>query len=126
MRYLFALLLVSILSASKCGHKKNSIDSKDTTILNDSIPACVRKLIDNANKETPSSAALQVDEYLYKNKKMFLFTAQCCDQFNMLYDDSCKAVCAPTGGFSGRGDGKCTDFDSAAEHIRLVWKNPSQ
>lgn len=124
MKFLFAFLLVPFLSVSKCGHKKHSTESRDTTAVNDSIPACVQKLIDEGNKERPPNAPLQVDEYIYKNKKVFLFTAQCCDQFNMLYDDSCKAICAPSGGFTGRGDMKCGDFDSTAKHIKLIWKNP--
>ncbi|MBI5858023.1 MAG: hypothetical protein HZB42_10310 [Sphingobacteriales bacterium] len=123
MKFLFTFLLVPFLSASKCGHKKNSTESKDTAALNDSIPVCIQKLIDDGNKETPSNAPIQIDEYLYKGKKVFFFTAQCCDQFNMLYDDSCKAICAPSGGFTGRGDLRCTDFDSLAKHIKVIWRN---
>lgn len=126
MKYLLILLLVPLFSASKCGeHKKENAGQENTEAAKDSIPACVQKLIDAGSKEIPD-APLQVDEYLYKNKKVFLLTAQCCDQFNILYDDSCKAICAPSGGFTGRGDGKCTDFDSTAKHIKLLWKNPSK
>lgn len=125
MKYLFVLLIIPFLSASKCGeHKKKTSDQENTRLVNDSIPACVQKLIDDGNKEIPPSAPLQVDEYFYKNKKVFLLTAQCCDQFNMLYDDSCKAICAPSGGFTGRGDLRCPDFDSLAKHVKVIWKNP--
>jgi hypothetical protein len=97
---------------------------KKTGSGKDSIPVCVRKLIDAGNKNEPSTAPWQVDEYLYNGKKVFLFTAQCCDQFNTLYDISCNVICAPTGGFTGRGDGRCPDFGSTAKFVKLIWKDP--
>ena len=29
------------------------------------------------------------------------------DYDNLLFDDNCNYICAPSGGFSGAGDGKC-------------------
>ena len=128
MKYLLVLLFIPFLSTTECGkHKKNATAAqKNNEPVKDTIPACVRKLIDEGNKETPPSAPIQIDEYLFNNKKVFLLTAQCCDQFNMLYDDSCKAICAPSGGFTGRGDGKCTDFDKEAKYVKMIWKNPAK
>lgn len=127
MKYLLALLICPFLSASECAnHKKQVVTTKENSEqVKDSIPACVQRMIDSGRKEIPD-APVQVDEYIFKGKKTFLFTAQCCDQFNMLYDDSCKAICAPSGGFTGRGDLRCTDFDSLAKHIKIVWKNSSK
>ena len=95
MKYLLILLVFPFLSASECGKKK----------------------------EIPPNPPLQVDEYLYNGKKVFLFTAPCCDFFNMVYDDSCKAVCAPSGGITGKGDGKCEDFATTAKFVKSIWKN---
>ena len=123
MKYLLLLFAIPFLSASECGNKKEKeavAGESDTTAL----PACVQKLIDDAKKEDPPMPPVQVDEYLYKGKKVYLFTAQCCDFYNMVYDDSCKNLCAPSGGFTGRGDGKCPDFDSTAKLVRTIWKNP--
>ena len=123
MKYLLLLLVIPFLSASDCGSKKEkkAVDSKtDTTVL----PACVQKMIDDAKKEEPPMPPVQVDEYSYKGKKVYLFTSQCCDFYNLVYDDSCKNLCAPNGGFTGRGDGKCPDFDSTAKRVRTIWKNP--
>ena len=68
----------------------------------------------------------QVDEYLYKDKKVYLAIAQCCDFFNLLYDENCKEICAPTGGFTGKGDGKCPDFEKEAKLIKTIWKEKSE
>ena len=95
-------------------------------MMKDSIPVCVRKLIDEGNKEIPPNPPQQADEYFYNGKTVFLFTAQCCDQFNTLYDDSCKMICSPSGGITGRGDRKCEDFFKTAKHVKIIWKNPAQ
>ena len=127
MKYLLILLVFPFLSASECGKKKEKENVTEQDLNgasnNDSIPVCVRRLIDSANKEIPPNPPLQVDEYLYNGKKVFLVTAPCCDFFNMVYDDSCKAVCAPSGGITGKGDGKCEDFATTAKFVKSIWKN---
>ena len=124
MKYLLILLVFPFLSASECGKKKKKKIEDNREAVKDSIPVCVRKLIDDANKEMPPNAPVQVDEYSYNGKTVFLLTAPCCDQFNTLYDDSCKMICSPSGGITGRGDRKCDNFSKNASFVKLVWKNP--
>ncbi len=131
MKYLLLLLAIPFLSNSECGKKKtDTVTTEEQTEIvdtkNDSIPACVQKLIDDGNKETPSTAPTQVDEYIYKDKKVYLAIAHCCDFFNLLYDENCKEICAPTGGFTGKGDGKCPDFEKEAKYIRTIWKEKNE
>lgn len=40
-------------------------------------------------------------------RPVYLFTAPCCDIGNPLYDAEGRFICAPSGGFTGQGDGKC-------------------
>jgi len=123
MKYLLIVLMLPFLSASECGKKKNNKTADNTETVKDSIPVCVRKMIDAANKETPPDAPEKIDEYVYNGKTVYLFMAQCCDQFNVLYDDSCKMICSPSGGITGRGDRKCEDFSKNAKHIKQIWTN---
>lgn len=124
MKYLLVLFAVPVLSAGECGSgTKNAGTPQETA---DSIPPCVRKIIDAGEKGTPSNGPLEVNEYLYNNKTVYLFTARCCDQFNVLYDANCNTICAPSGGFSGRGDGKCPDFEKNAKLVKLIWKSDKQ
>jgi hypothetical protein len=125
MKLLLLLITIPFLTASDCGTKKEKTTT-DNLIPSDSIPACVQRIIDDSKKEDPPMPPVQVDEYLYKGKKVYLFTAQCCDFYNMVYDDSCRNICAPTGGITGKGDGKCPDFDSTAKLVKNIWKNPVQ
>lgn len=121
MKSFLLLLLLPVLYAGKCGETKISKESREPA-PNADIPACVQQLLDEAAQSKPPVLPLQVDEYLYKGKKVYLFTADCCDFYNLVYDENCKRVCAPSGGFTGGGDGKCRDFDSTAKLVKTLWK----
>lgn len=123
MKYILLLLAFPALMASDCGNKKDknddSANSKEDT---SAVPACVKKLLDDAAKDTPPTLPIQIDEYSYKDKTVYLVTADCCDFYNIVYDVNCEKICAPSGGIAGTGDGQCPDFSKEAKHIRLVWK----
>lgn len=110
MKYLFILLVFPFLSASDCSKKK------------DAMPTCLAEMITERTKEIPPSPPEQIDEYLYNDKTVYLVTAPCCDQFDVVYDENCKEICAPSGGITGKGDGKCEDFFKTAKQIKVLWK----
>ena len=88
------------------------------------IPSCIQARIEQIKLEHKWNPPAEVHEYLYNEEKVYLITSDCCDQFITLVDGSCKTICAPSGGITGKGDGKCPDFYEKAQHIRLVWKDP--
>ncbi len=108
--------LLLLLLVSGCGNGKKSQSGN-----NDGIPACVQKMISENSGSNPPSAT-QIDEYSYNGKRVFLVTAPCCDRYNILYDENCTTICAPSGGLAGKGDGKCADFSAMAKFVKLVWK----
>ena len=107
MKYLIVLLAFPFLSASECTKK-------------DTIPSCVQTFIDKGIQNLPE-APQQIDEYLYNGKRVYLVTAPCCDQYNTVYDKDCTAICAPSGGITGKGDGRCPNFSTTATHVRVIW-----
>ena len=96
---------------------------KSSKTADSSIPECVLHRIDEIKKLPKWSPPAEVSEYMYNGKKVYLFTADCCDQFIILADDACNPVCAPSGGITGKGDGKCPDFDEKAQLLRVLWKD---
>jgi hypothetical protein len=64
-----------------------------------------------------------VEEYMYEGKQVFLFSSPCCDRYNEVFDIYCNYVCAPSGGYNGKGDGKCVSFKDAAQLVKLIWKD---
>jgi hypothetical protein len=106
LRICFAIILGSLLV---------SCENKDL-ILTDDCPTCFASILNKVN------APLEIWAYKYNNQAVFLAVADCCDQYNFLYDSKCNQLCAPSGGFSGSGDGKCADFNDKATDGKLVWK----
>ncbi len=122
----YFLLAGAIGVIMSCGNGKNSASSSPDGMGKDSVPACVRKTLDELAKQEPPMLPLEVNEYIYNGKTTYLFTADCCDHFNLLYDENCKVICAPSGGFTGKGDGKCADFDKTAKLVRMIWRKPGK
>jgi hypothetical protein len=88
------------------------------------IPSCIQQRIDQIKAVPKWNPPAEVNEYIYQGKHVYLFSADCCDQFNELLDGDCKYVCAPSGGITGKGDMKCPDFFTTAQFVKLVWKDP--
>ncbi len=109
MSYISIIAIVTIL-AIECNKKME-------------IPACINEKIEQFKSEPKTNPPMQINEYEYMGERRFLFSAPCCDQYEVLYDESCNYICAPSGGIAGHGDGKCSDFSTVAKHIRLVWKD---
>jgi hypothetical protein len=112
MRFIIISVISLVLSGSQC--TKNKIAD---------IPTCVQKKINDIKAQPKWNPPATVTEYLYNGKTVFLFTSDCCDQYNVLYDNNCNYICAPSGGFTGQGDGKCKYFYTTATLVREVWKD---
>jgi hypothetical protein len=105
MKFILVLIAIQFLTTNQSCNK-------------DSIPGCIEKM----TQGDPSATPLRIDEYEYQGKRVFYVTEDCCDKFNTVYDESCNPLCAPSGGLTGMGDGKCPDFDSKAKLIKKIWE----
>ena len=110
--FLFTAIIILSIVQQKCG--KSAVNT---------IPTCIQAKIDEIKKQPKWNPPASVEEYNYNGKRVFLFSSDCCDQFNQAYDESCNYVCAPSGGITGKGDRKCDDFKEKATLIRVVWKD---
>jgi hypothetical protein len=91
---------------------------------NNEIPSCIQQKIDHIKAVNKWNPPAKVNEYIYQGKHVYLFSADCCDQFDELYDKNCNYICAPSGGITVKGDMKCPDFSTASQFVKLVWKDP--
>ena len=77
----------------------------------------------NADERHPSVIAVR--EWPYQGRTVYEIQAGCCDRFNELYDAQGTYLCAPSGGYTGRGDGKCPDAvaarETAGDQVRKLW-----
>ncbi|RKZ51196.1 MAG: hypothetical protein DRR16_14740 [Candidatus Parabeggiatoa sp. nov. 3] len=67
-----------------------------------------------------------VYQYRYKDNIVYRVSSPCCDQFNILYNYDGDGICAPDGGFTGNGDGRCADFFTESTNEILVWRDTRQ
>ncbi len=103
-----ALILLTGFSVASC-HKNG-------------LPACVENHIQNAKAAPLQNPPAEVWKWEVDGHTYYYFTSPCCDQFNFLYDTECNEVCAPDGGFTGAGDGKCPDFSGEITKTQ-IWRD---
>lgn len=86
-------------------------------------PDWVENLIVEFKSQPVGNPPQSIWQYMYKGQIVYYIPPQCCDQFSTLYDENGLIICAPDGGFSGAGDGKCPDFFSERKNEKLIWKD---
>ena len=87
-------------------------------------PKWVDELIKRFQNAPVGNPPQSIWRYQFKGQVVYYVPPQCCDQFSSLYDINGNLICAPDGGFSGAGDGHCTDFFANRTNEKLVWKDP--
>jgi len=108
-------LLIVVVFAS-CATSKNQRGPATSSL-------CIAQLIKTFKDAPQQNPPRSIYRYFYKNKTVFYVTPLCCDQFSDLYDENCKLLGHPDGGFTGKGDGLFIDFDEAKSAEKLIWKD---
>ena len=90
---------------------------------NNEIPTCINNKITEMKSAKVSNPPSSVYQYKYEGKTVYYIPPTCCDIPSQLYDKDCNLICNPDGGFSGKGDGKCTDFFDKRKNEKLIWKD---
>ena len=112
-----AALVVLPLLAARC--------QKEVT----PTPACptnsLQAKIAELQAKPKGNPAYTIWQYKWQGQRVYLASDQtCCDQFVTLYDVCFNVLCAPSGGLSGKGDGRCPEFYQQATDEQLVWRDP--
>ncbi len=115
------LFAAGLLVISACNNKSNR-----KTQTPGGIPSCLAAKIEVFSKKDAENPPVRIDEYQYKGQTVYLFTADCCDQYNTVYDGNCNAICSPSGGLDGGGDRKCTDFSNEAKLVKKIWEKKDE
>jgi len=119
MNTLFPIIITAswlILSSAQPGC--NTPDgSKNTT------PACIQKEIEKIKSEEVWNPPASVWQYEYNGQTVYYIPAHFADIPSQLLDNNCNPICSPDGGFTGEGDGKCSDFISKRANPKLIWQD---
>lgn len=112
MKKTLLFIFIGILVLTSC---------ENTTATND-IPTCIETKIQDLKNESVQNPPAKVWKWEVDGQTYFYITSDCCDQYNYLYTSNCEIVCAPDGGLTGEGDGKCPSFTNEIVKT-LVWED---
>ena len=112
MKYKLVVLFFTFLLAYGCSQSTEP-----------EVPGWVNELISEFKVQSLGNPPQSIWQYEYENKLVYFVPAQCCDQFSALYDDKGNLICAPDGGISGTGDGRCSDFFIQRKNEKLIWRD---
>ncbi len=87
------------------------------------LPAWLAARVADYDAQPARTAPAAVFALPWQGSTAYLVTAACCDQYNPLYDARGVLVCHPSGGFTGRGDGKCPAPLPPDAQRREVWRH---
>jgi hypothetical protein len=108
---LILLFVVSIILS--CKHSTSTEEN----------PEWIHNLIAKYESEPVGNPPQSIWQYEYQGQTVYYVPPQCCDQYGTLYDVNGDIICAPDGGLTGRGDGRCPDFFQERKKEKLIWKD---
>lgn len=107
----FSAIILVLLTIGKCDEAHEPTK-----------PACLRTRIEQIKSEdvwNPPASLWKITTT--QNKIYYYIPSHCCDFYSELYDEKCKLVCAPDGGFTGKGSGDCPDYEIKKKE--LIWQD---
>ena len=115
MNFIVAPVVISLLIflPDRCGKED----------ISRGTPECVVQKVNEISQEDVWNPPARVYSYFYGGKKVYFIPQRCCDIPSQLFDENCNTLCAPDGGFSGKGDGACPDFFSSRTGEQLIWED---
>lgn len=125
------LLIILFFAACNCAKTTNNTNPKiipDSEIelitdVKDTLPVCIKALVEKLKSEPVTNPPSKIYSYSFEGKTVFYVPAVCCDNFSDLYNDSCKIIAHPDGGFTGKGDRKAPTFQEEKKNEKLIWED---
>src|SRR5688572_6027645 len=78
------------------------------TALEADTPAWLTTLIAQLESQPVANPPASIAQYEYKGQTVYYLPPRCCDVPSTLYSATGAVICAPDGGMTGNGDGRCT------------------
>ena len=122
IKLLTILFLFPLLISCTSNKKLNTVN--ETTPAK-GMPACIESIFNSMSSETNGSPQ-SVTRYTFNNQTVYYLVSPCCDKYNIVYDSACNILGYPDGGFTGKGDGKMSDFKTGATNGKVVWKKDNK
>ena len=85
-----------------------------TSCSRNGIPKVIQAKINQAEE------GLKIYQYEYNGAIVYYFVPPCCDRFSSLLNSKGETLCLPDGGITGKGDGKCPDFNKMKKNEKQL------
>ena len=102
----------------------DALPARDMRLDSTARPQWLQSRIQNILATRKRNPIIRISRYQFEGETVYYETAPCCDQQSTLYDMEGKILCHPEGGITGKGDGKCSNFDKRKTNEQLVWQDP--
>lgn len=122
MNKLLILLIILTVAMAACkSQEANNGSSTEEQVSTDDplVPAW----LDSQMQEWQDEGYTAVSAYQWQGDTVYLAVPPCCDRFSELYSSTGNLLCHPSGGITGKGDGKCAEFRSEAALIKELAGN---
>ena len=90
-------------------------------------PKWVQRLITRLQSEPVRNPPAKIIRYTNAHRSYYYVPPAAGDQFSSLYNSAGKQICAPDGGMTGGGDGKCPSFVRkmlfSRDPGKIVWQD---
>ena len=94
----------------------------DASVGND--PEWLATLIRELENQPVANPPAFIARYDYRGQVVYYLPARCCDIPSTVYSAAGTIICHADGGFSGGGDGRCSDFLAARKNETIIWRDP--
>lgn len=121
-KVLIAIVIILILLLG-AGYLIGSQMKENNNSKNQPYPKFIDSLILKLKNEPVANPPTSISKCLYENKIVYYLPPKCCDQPSVLFNDKGNYICAPDGGFTGNGDGKCDNFFEQRTNCEKIWQD---
>lgn len=121
------VLVMSLASLNACAQKTepaavSPVASAPKPQLNTTVPWLQAKIWEFQSQPVTNPPRV-VSKAVYDGKTVYYIAPVCCDIPSQLLDEDGKLICYPSGGITGRGDGKCASFVVDKPALSTVWQD---
>ena len=123
----FSVLGLSLVSLSACAQKTEPVTAAVAPAspkpqLNTTVPWLQAKIWEFQSQPVTNPPRV-VSKAVYEGKTVYYLAPICCDIPSQLFDEDGKLICYPSGGITGRGDGKFASFVVDKPALSTVWQD---
>ena len=116
---------LAALSGASCTAVGPPVSQQPDSQASVRAPEWLAVRIREYEKQPQRAVPLGIWQITHNGQSAYYVYSPCCDMTNPLLSADGREICSPSGGFSGKGDGKCPLPMDRGTKSTLVWSHPA-